>query len=199
MNEPKEVRELNKRLGDSLGRNPFGEPLYMWFHSESWFHWMRDISGYREVKKPSGIYAMEPIYVERKMCPNMNDMWVVGHWHDPGDENSWNKNYGSDALFPRRGYYTPSSACQVPGQLPTQTQTDDLIWMVRKQRAKTQADVYQEGVDAVEAKERSNDSKRKDIIGDAMTAFMSVPGKRGGHVSFPSVGEDRREVAANQI
>lgn len=198
MNEPKEIRELNKRLGEALGWNPHGEPLYKWVHSESFFHWMRDISGYKEVQSPSGLSVMEPIYVERKMCPNMHDMWLVAHWHDSGSEHAWIQAYGSDALYPRHGYYSQSNACQVPGQLPTATQTEDFIWMVRKHRMKTKADIYREGEDAVEARERANDSRRKDIIQDAMTAYMNIPGKRGGHVSFPGVREHAPiEVGAN--
>jgi len=52
MEIPKSIQRMNDRIGASLGRNPHGEPLYKWVHSEDFWHWMRDISGYDEVFHP---------------------------------------------------------------------------------------------------------------------------------------------------
>lgn len=193
--ETPEVIALNKRLGDLLGRNPHNEPLYRWLYSETFMHWMKDIGGYKEVIQPSGIITMEPIYIERKMCPSLIKTWVIGHWHDAGSESEWLALYGTKGLWPRKGYYTPTNAWGERGQLPTHGLTDKLIEIVRMQRAKTAADIRAEGLRLVESEEKADRNERADIIGDAMTPFMSVPGVRGGHVSFPMPGVDYQTPA----
>jgi hypothetical protein len=188
MEIPKIVTKLNDRLGRSLGRNPHGEPLYKWVYADDWFHWMRDISGYKEVRKLSGVISMEPIYKQRRMCPTLHDVWVVAHWHAPESELSWRIKYGSDALWSGQGYWSPVNAWSEIGQLPTDSLTDRFIEIVSKRRAMTAQEVYDEGVREVDAIERSQDNLRADIIDDACTAFGAIPGSRAGGVSFPLPG-----------
>ncbi len=188
MEIPKSVKKLNERIGACLGRNPAGEPLYKWVYSEDYFHWMRDITGYQEVKQPGGFITMEPIYKRRKMVPHMEDTWMIAHWHEADPEYAWRIKYGSDALWPREGYWTPVNAWAERGQLPDDSLTDKIIELVSKYRAISGQEIYDEAEQAVDAQERAEDNLRKDIIDDACTAFGAIPGSRSGSTSFPKPG-----------
>lgn len=204
MEIPKPVQKLNERIGDCLGRNPHGDPLYRWIHSEGYFHWMRDISGYEERlvkvkggawvkfkgKRYKGFISMEPVYRERKMMPHFEDVWLIQHWHEAESEASWRIKYGSDALWPRMGYWTPVNAWAERGQLPTESLTDKIIEIVRKRRAMTAQEIYREGERELEAIDRHVDNTRAAIIDDACTAFGAIPGSRSGGVSIPMPGVD---------
>lgn len=227
---PKKVRELNERLAQSLGRNPHGEPIYKWVYSETFMHWMRDISGYKEVFHPldpdedhrillehevameqyraaisawddagedppvqpvlnrKGFVTMDPEYIERKMCPQFKDVWLVAHWHPPQPEHIWYKLYGSDAIWPRKGFYNQTNAWAEIGQLPTDSLTDKFIEIVRRQQSMTAQAQYEEAARKFDAIDRDADRQREDMIDDACTAFGNLPGTRSGGVSFPQPG-----------
>jgi hypothetical protein len=135
-----------------------------------------------------GIVTMEPIYKRRKMMPQYTDTWLIAHWHEAEPEYAWRIKYGSDALWPRDGYWTPVNAWAERGQLPTETLTDKIIELVSKYRVISGRQIYEEAERAVEYQERAQDNLRKDIIEDACTAFGAIPGSRAGGVSFPKPG-----------
>lgn len=190
MEIPVSVRRLNERLGHALGKNPHDEPLYKWVHSEDFWHWMMDQNGFEEVTQPSGLITMAPTYTRRKMCPQFTDTWIIAHWQPPEPEGMWRRMYGPSVLWPRMGIYTPANAWAERGQLPCDGLTDRFIEIVSRHRAKTRADIRQEGEDIVEYEEREASRLRKDIIDDAMTAHLAIPGSRAGSVSFPMPGVD---------
>lgn len=209
MEIPLSVKRLNDRLGRSLGKNPHDEPLYKWVHSEDFWHWMMDHNGYKEVftpvkggprvhvdgaligKRPGrkyarkGVFAMEPTYTKRKMCPQFTDTWVMAKWQRPPLEGVWRTMYGSLVMWPRTGMYTIANAWCERGQLPCDGLTDRFIEIVSRYRAKTAADIRKEGEDADEYEDKEASRLRKDIIEDAMTAHLAIPGSRAGSVSFP--------------
>lgn len=183
---------MNNRLGNALGRNPHGEPLYKWIWVNDWEHFMRDISGFKPTAQPSGLIVMEPQYVKRRMIPDLDgdnkhlkDRWHIGHWHDCGDEATWRSLFGTAALWSRFGVYTQTDIWSPQGQLPTETITDDLILRVKQFRSLTAADI-RNGFAEKDAKfEAANDQARRDMIADAMTAYGNVPGTKGS-TSFPT-------------
>ena len=179
---------MNERIGASLGRNPHGEPLYKWVHSEDFWHWMRDITGYKQVTQPSGLIVMEPIYKRRKMMPHYHDVWIIAHWHEADNEVSWRIKYGADALWPREGYWTPVDAWAEQGQLPTETMTDKFIELVKIRRSMTQADIAKEGQDIQDRIDRHAESEQDAAFADAVPAFAALPGSRSSSTSYPTVG-----------
>ena len=185
---PKQIKKMNERIGASLGRNPHGEPLYKWVHSEDFWHWMRDITGYESVTMPSGLIVQQPIYKRRKMMPHYHDVWLIAHWHEADNEVSWRIKYGADALWPREGYWTPVDAWAEQGQLPTETKTDKFIELVQIRRAMTQADIAKEGQDIQDRIDKHAEDEQDAAFGDAVPAFGALPGSRSSSTSFPSVG-----------
>jgi hypothetical protein len=135
-----------------------------------------------------GFITMEPVYKRRKMMPQYEDTWLIAHWHEADPEHAWRIKYGSDALWPREGYWTPVNAWQERGQLPDDSLTDKIIELVSKYRVISGQQIYDEAESAVNAQERDLDNLRKDILDDACTAFGATPGSRSGGVSFPQPG-----------
>ena len=192
--EPKQIKKENKRLADSLGMNPHGEPLYKWIWANTWLHLMRDISGYEPKALPSGLIVMCPIYKVRTMIPNISDptsrhrdRWAIGHWHSCGPEAVWRGQFGSDAMWSNKGFYTPTDIFSQQGQTPDSQVTDDLIVRVKQFRDMTINDARDHFAAQAAKVEHDTDSVRNAMIGDAMTAFGSIPGSKSGSVSFPSL------------
>jgi len=201
METPAIVRHLNKRLGDSLGNNYHGQPLYKWIYSEEFFHWMQDIKFEQNTadpndikaspvlvatKQPSGLILMEPSYTRRKVCPDMVDVWMIAHWNDCGSEASWRIKHGSSLLWPRQGVYYPVNAWQERGQLPTEDLTDKVIECVRQVRSEKELKRLEALAQAaMDAKEREESNLRRDIIDECQTLeFGVMPGSRAGNVSI---------------
>lgn len=180
------IEPLNDLLGDRLGRNPLGEPLYKWFHSDSWFHFMKtDTTPVRH----GAVFLVEPTFEPRKMVTAV-DTWILGHWHQPEPRHEWERKYGTGLLWPREGYYSPTNVQMQRGEFPSIHTTEEVITGIRRHREKTFADFYQDGEDILAHREAAEKSKRYDIIDDAVTAFGNDPGKRNGSVSFPPTRKD---------
>lgn len=190
---PREVKKENRRLALALGMNPHDEPLYKWIWANTWLHLMRDISGHEPKAQESGLIVMCPIYIARTMIPNISDpksphrdRWAIGHWHTCGPEAFWRVNFGSDVMWSNKGFYTPTDIFSQQGQTPDSKVTDDLIVRVKQFRAMTLADTREHFAAQATQIEKDKSNLRKDMIGDALTAFGNIPGSRSGSVSFPS-------------
>ena len=181
------IDQFNKRLGEALGCNPHGEPLYKWFDTNKWEHWMKKADAMRMELAPSGLYVMQPVYKKRLMCPAMPDRWIMGHWHEPEPEFIWRSKYGTDQLWPARGYYVQTNFW-VPeiGTEPTFSDNERFITMARRHRSMT----AQEDTDLMQAAmdrdEKNASTQVKSMLDDILPTFAHVPGIRGGHVSYPS-------------
>lgn len=153
-------------------------------------HHMKDSNGLKEVTLSSGLIVMEPTYTERKARPDLVDTWLIAHWHEPEPESSWLAKYGTRALWPRRGYYTPVDAWEDRGKPPTLAHTERVVDLVRRTRKMTASDVAAETEQAINQREKSAAGTQSDIIDDACTAFGALPGSRSGGVSIPMPGVD---------
>lgn len=184
--------QLNEDLGRRLGRNPLGQPLYAWMHSERFTHLMK-VEGETEVVERNGLFLVEPVYRHRKMCPELEDTWILAHWHEPISQFAWEQQYGSSLLWPREGYYSPTNILLSPGEAPTQTSNDQSVYLIRKQSEKTMADHLADGERIVERKETRQKNVVSDRIDDSIPAFCNIPGTRSAHVSFPSTATERQK------
>lgn len=177
--------QLNKILGDRLGKNPAGAPLYKWVNSDHFFHLMRKLDDFEERRSENGLVLIEPKYVHRKMV-EADDIWLLAHWHAPESQYSWEMKYGPNLLWPREGFYAPVDVYLEPGTVPSMAVTEQVIEMVRHNRSKTYADHLADGDRIVERREKRQRDLISDIIDNETSAFCAVPGSKG-HVSFPSV------------
>jgi hypothetical protein len=174
LNDPSILTKLDEKLADMLGRSPNGRPLYRWFYSDSWFHIMNldECRGGR--------------LEERKMVL-LDDVWILGHWHEPLTRSQWEAMHGLKLLWSENGLYTPTNITLREGEFPTMDTTDQIIAVIRKHRTKTFDDFYQDGERIIERREKAAEARRSDIIDDACTAFGNDPGTRNGNVSFGGV------------
>ena len=183
--------QLNEDLANRLGRNPAAEGLYCWMHSDRWMHLMKT-DRTEEKRLPSGLYAIEPVYEYRKMIVDRDDTWVLAHWHAPCSQYEW-EHTNPGLLWPRAGYYAPTNILLSPGEQPTQTSNDQSVFLIKKQAAKTMADLVAESNEIVERKDRRYETMVSDRIDDSVSAFCNIPGTRSAHVSFPLPGSSQEK------
>lgn len=189
----KAINRLNDLLGSDLGRNPFGEPLYVWRFSDDWLHQYLSQTDFTWNDKPvEGSSAMlavcEPVVKERKMCPTLQNQWVLAKWCDAGPEDAWRKQFGNKLPWPRRGYHAPTNVHLDPGEFPDVAVTLEVIGKIRADRKRTFADFVNDSQDAVDHNDRADSNLIDDVIRNEMTAFYNPrPGARGNFVSLPTV------------
>lgn len=178
-----ELARLNRILGDSLGRNPQGDPIYKWI-------WSRELTfplrSKEKTVERNGIIVFEPSYEWEPQVAG--DCWLLAKWLMPeGSYDSWLTSFGSEVPFPAHGLYYVTDVMLKPGLEPNEAITYDCIGKVKHLRGLTLSEV----VDAQQAKmdrnDKASETRLEDFIADKATAFGNVPGKRGGVVSFGGV------------
>lgn len=186
----KNLNRLNNMLGRELGRNVRGESRYQWAWAPD-LRWQMFTDRYDYKADPeSGLIIPQPVYEERLLCPDLGQQWVMVLWQEPTSESEWRMMFGNRLEWPRSGTYIPCTArsgyvCLDSGIDPDERITQVFIDQVRIELNKRYVDRIQESERAQEKKERETDRILQDRIDDLVGPFMSVPGKRGYHVSFP--------------
>ncbi len=210
---PKKRAQLDNLLGRDLGRNKFGEPNYKWQFSERFFHNMV-IAGKRNWnEKPLFDDAGQPVLEPptfgtfgemipgkqkciitlsretqvRKMCPQLNQQWLLSIWSWT-PEPVWRAKFGTDLEWPARGmYFAVDGSALHPGLEPTVDITQAFIDHMRWQREQTMQQLIEESERAIDLEEKHAGDRIYDIIDDATTAFGHAnPGSRAGGVSVPT-------------
>lgn len=193
---PKVVRKLNQFIGQELGFNKFGAPLYEWRFSEEVFHTYLascpDDNGELQLdindKHPSGLFVCEWQVKTRKLCPSLHEQWVMVKWVDAGDLDLWKRQFGDKLPWPPRGYLTATNASLAHGDFPDMAASLDFIGKMRAERKRKRADYENESTDALDREEAQQHERLKDMIGEEFTAFGNPkPGSRGGGISLPLV------------
>jgi hypothetical protein len=179
-----------------------GEALYRDINSRTSYHedqaniWLDDEDSRIKIIEPAeGILLVGGEYVWRKMC-DLENTWILTHWHDPMSQFAWEQTHGGALLWPREGYYSPTNIVLGPGEEITQTSNDQAVYLIKKQDEKTFADHMADGEKIVEKRESRDKAKVSDIVDDSCSAFSNIPGTRSAHVQFPSYGADRKQESA---
>jgi hypothetical protein len=197
------ISHLNALLGRELGTNPYGEPIFMWAHSED-LYWPEFATGHM-VDKPVmvpiigggeevGSYIQVPEYRKEKMCPNLNCQWVMTVWQVAEQLTQWQAMFPG-APYPTRGHriHTNASLPSYEGgpREPNLEETERFIKLLKFQRSHTH-DEAMRGIDAERtAKDLATRKEIEDEIRDEFPAYMNLqPGKRGGWVSTPYTKKD---------
>ena len=193
----KEINRLNRLFGRELGFNRYGEPNYKWQWSETFMHRMvlegkknwnrRELPKSVLDGKDAALYVVEPVTQLRKMCPFLNNQWLITKWYWSTEEE-WLKNFGTTLEWPRRGFYLYVDNTYLPhGQDPTVHITESFISGMKAQLEKTFADFMEESELGLAKEERDIDNHIKDVLDDATPAFSNYkPGSRSGDISIPS-------------
>lgn len=186
---PKEVRRLNAFMGQELGSNRLGGPVYSWAYSEDTFHnFLSETELDINDSRASGLLVCEWQVKTRKLCPELHDQWVVVKWSDAGAESDWRRQFGDKLPWPSRGYFAPTNAHLLPGVLPDMAATLEFIGKMRAERKRKFAEYVNESTDALDREESQQHERLKDMIGEEFTAFGNPkPGSRGGGISLPLV------------
>jgi len=157
------VDQLNRRLGDALGRVRSGTmPRFCW-------KWAPDL----------------PYWSTR-----LGNVWVLCQWQRPGmSEAEWHSHFGGRFAYPRNGMYHAHEEAALPYRVfPTEALTDRYIRALDRQMSTSLiqqlCDVNQQLADD---KERAY-VEWVEKVQDSNPAFSNfAPGTRGGHVSYGGV------------
>lgn len=194
------VEQLNEVLGDRLGRNQFGEPIFAWYFSESLL-WPATRTGrmiQRDVEVPvlgTGTTETVPMYAPeyqpQKQCLHYKDQWLIAKWCAPDSLPMWQHNFpGAD--YPARGYRIHTNATLAPHCLPTLSDTEAFITCMNEQRSMTVSERLNHMEADRDRREAAVDREIGDEIRDLMPAFANYqPGKKGAYVSLPHTKQDR--------
>lgn len=167
--EPGTLERLNKRLADTRGRNPHGQPVYRWFRSCDLLYPCRNAAGnYEQLRQVD------------------DDCYVIGMWSAPMPESEWRAQF-PDIGYPHQGMYYATDIMLRQGHEPTDSRTDEVAGLIKSSELKT----FRDCLDEIEAsrgkREKANASIISDVIDDSVTAFGNLPGSRGGSVSFGGI------------
>jgi len=177
-----ELARLNRILGDSLGRNPQGEPIYMWI-------WSRDlkfpIRSSNDMVERNGLIVFEPQYTWEPQVTG--DCWLLAKWLLPGEPDVWLAAFGTEVPFPQHGLFYVTDVMLRPGIEPNEAVTYDTIGKVQHLRSLTVSQVLETQQIKMDRNEQRSDDRVADWIADKAVAFGNVPGKRGGQVSFGGI------------
>lgn len=205
MEIPDSIHKQNETLGRVLGRNPQGEPVFMWCWSED-LYWPAYATGRNTTKQvPVPILftdAMEyvpmvvPEYKRDLQSTKLHDQWVIAKWCKAEDLDQWRSVFpGAD--YPAQGYRVFTNAALPPMQEPTVDDTERLIRCINEQSSMT----FDERLaDMTAEQDRIAKSKRENLVDqikDSFTAGLNPnPGTRGNFVSFPST---TKQLAGNEF
>lgn len=149
------INKLNQLLARELGSNASNVPKYAWQHSDSWIRQMRVVDvvddskyepRYEHIQNPeSGLFYAIPVYVNRKVCENLHDQYVMSVWMDGMNFHAWRQAYGDNLEWPKGGEYFPVTAIKSdcvdglvsldPGVIPDVDTTWRFIHAVKQTRA----------------------------------------------------------------
>lgn len=192
----REERSANALLASELGYEQ-GQPRYQWRYSENHHMPFRafDANGQPAVTHcvtEGGLIDIQPKYELRKAASYLNRQWVVCKWMDPGSESQWREQFGQHIEYPRNGIYFPSNVYLEEGINPWDTDQDGvtvthyIIRLIKEQAKKSLADLKAEGEAILANREKANDHRIDEILGDVMLPFGHEPGTRNSGVSLPS-------------
>lgn len=177
-----ELARLNRILGDSLGRNPQGDPIYKWIWSRDLTFPMR--SGTKTTTQ-GGLVIFDHDYT---MEPQVSDeCWLLAKWCAPCSPSEWLGTFGGEVGFPSNGLYYTTDVMLKAGVEPNEAVTYDCIGKVKHLRNLTVSQILEAQKDKMSRSEKRSDDRVADFIADKATAFGNVPGKRGGATSFGGV------------
>ncbi len=180
------------------------KPTYRWEFSENLYFPFRkrnSVTGEPEreyyANPKTGIIEVHPVFELRKMAPHLRRQWVLCRFiPPPKSESQWVAEFGTKVDYLANGYYANTNVELDPGMSPWDmgtdgaTITDMIIKMAANDRAKTIAQWDAEGNEIVDRREREQDKKLDEEIGELLLPFPKsphVPGRRGGPVSFGGI------------
>lgn len=184
------IDQLNKRLGDDLGR--IGEnPRFAWKFAPEIHYYTRDMT------------AIE--YMRRSWADRIGQAWAICQFllpssFDPATgqvhvitKSDWWKSFRGEFPYPENGMYYAHPETALPvGQLPDAHETAVMIASIRAQMDKPHETHLRE---CAEAAQQAQDDHQKEFFAEAENDFPAFwkngaahePGKRGAHVSFGGI------------
>jgi hypothetical protein len=184
------IEKQNNILGTELGWNQYGEPIFGWSWSDDLFWPAKPTGRMVPQKTAAGIVAVQSEYVRMPMT-SKRGCWIVTKWIPPQALDSWEECFPG-APRPTIGVRIPTNQHLNPGLEPTEDETRQLIWAIRKQGAKTRGEIENEMKAELQVREIDAAVKQEDEIEDLIPAFLNhEPGKRGNRVSMPITKQDK--------
>lgn len=133
----------------------------------------------------TGIIELTPEYVDMPMLPKLTDNWVLCRFVQADQESVFRQQFGVRVEYPADGIWQPLGFTALrPGIVPNRTDTWNMI-----RGAKANREAVREFFDGAEERQDKREAQEArnfgDMLRDKFTAYMEVPGKKGG-TSFQS-------------
>jgi len=193
MTAQEQVDIENQLLRSELGT----QPLWAWKHTKTLRIRVQKIKEsstspngidpqyHYRANPETGIIELSPEYVDMPMLPMVPDSWVLCRFVESDQESVFRQNFGLRVEYPVGGIWQPLGFTALrPGIIPSRTDTWNMIRGARANR-----DAVREFFDNAEEKQDKREAKEArdfgEMLRDKFTAFMEVPGRKGG-TSFQS-------------
>jgi len=179
------IQRLNSRLASIFGRNPHGDPNYIWAHATELFYLFE--KGMKEGKTPSGIIVMRTEWAKHHLVDTYGMVWLMAKWTPPElDYDDWWAQYQGDVPFPAKGQYCPIESTVLPeGRVPDEALNQYAIQKLYEHLGMSFKDHLKDSRDLVAKKQGFEQKLIDDSVDDAVPAMGNIPGKKE-HVSFPT-------------
>ncbi len=184
------IDQLNKRLGDALGRT--GEhPRFAWKFASEIHYYTRaatavQFTSHAWSDRIGRVWVIAQFLLPTSFDPNTGQTSVI-------TRDQWWASFQGEFPYPDNGmYYAHPETSLAVGRLPDDDETAVMIASIRAQMEKTYDTHLQE---CTEAAEKSQDEHKKEFFAEAEDSFPAFwrngqghePGTRGAHVSFGGV------------
>ena len=185
-----ELKRWNHLMGEELGFNPHGEPVYRWEFSEHAHRKKVLVEDERTIAmewQPTagGLYMPQPVIIDAVGWPGLKSKWVVTHWRFVPKEE-WEAGPTRYLPWPWRGTYHPTNCNLNAGEVPTLAITQEFIGMCKREREHTFADYMNQAEAGLEKLDKWQGDQIDNHIGDIGGAMGNpFPGACGSH-HFPS-------------
>jgi hypothetical protein len=179
------IQKLNSRLASIFGRNPHGEPNYIWAHAAELFYLFE--TGMKEMKTESGLIVMRTQWQEHSFVETYGLVWLMAKWTPPElDYDEWWEQFQGDIPFPAKGQYCPIESTVLPeGRVPDEALNQYAIRKLYEHLGMSYRDHLDASRAVIANKQRHEQRIVDDSVDDAVPAFGNIPGKKE-HVSFPT-------------
>ncbi len=169
------IERQNRRLADLFGRTPVhlgSQPIFAW-------KWAPDLMVPIRIER--GGLMLIGSYEMVRQVPEADERWLVGQWLPSGSQRNWEAKYGREIPWPQFGMYVSNNKLWARiGQEPDDECTEFAFLLIR------------EHIDGTTARQLEKEKFQKELAIKAMWSdaiddawVESVPGKRGGPVSYP--------------
>jgi predicted ATPase len=180
------IKQFNRELASTFGRNPHGGANYKWANT-------REFNAFEE----AGMNLVQPVaadgvVIEAQMSYRaipwadlMGARWCVVKW-EHRDQETWRTAYGNSLPWPKHGEYVAISSSLMPiGAEPDEYDHQQLLYRLSRHLGMTRAEHIAAPHAIIAAQDKERRRVIHDMVQDATLPFNHIPGAKDS-VSVPT-------------